>query len=300
MKQHQLQGSGVALVTPFTHSGDIDFDALKKIIEHVINGGINYIVALGTTGEPPALNSEEKKLIFDFILEVNNGRVPVVAGLGGNNTAALLTELRDFEPFGFTAILSASPYYNKPSQEGIFRHYKAVAEASPLPVLLYNVPGRTGSNISADTVLRLAHEVKNIIGIKEASANFSQFDQILRERPEDFLFISGDDAIALPIMALGGDGLISVAANALPHEISSLIRHAANGNYAQAQMIHHQISEIIPLLFAEGNPGGVKAMMHQLGLCENELRLPLCQVSDELYNQLAVLQKGMVPEKKVY
>lgn len=296
MKNSVLRGSGVALVTPFTATGEIDFNALRAVIEHIIAGGINYLVALGTTGEPPTLDTSEKKAIFEFVLEVINNRIPVVAGLGGNNTRSLVAELKEFLPMGFSAVLSASPYYNKPNQEGIYQHYQALAEASPLPILLYNVPGRTGSNISAETTLRLAHEFSNIIGIKEASANFVQFDQIIRDRPEDFLFISGDDAIALPVMAIGGDGLISVLANALPAEISKLIDLALNGEYAEAKRVHLQLSEIIQLIFAEGNPGGVKALLHQLGIIENSLRLPLTPVSPALYTQLENLHR-VVKEK---
>ncbi len=296
MKNSVLRGSGVALVTPFTATGEIDFNALRAVIEHIIAGGINYLVALGTTGEPPTLDTSEKKAIFEFVLEVINNRIPVVAGLGGNNTRSLVAELKEFLPMGFSAVLSASPYYNKPNQEGIYQHYQALAEASPLPILLYNVPGRTGSNISAETTLRLAHEFSNIIGIKEASANFVQFDQIIRDRPEDFLFISGDDAIALPVMAIGGDGLISVLANALPAEISKLIDLALNGEYAEAKRVHLQLSEIIQLIFAEGNPGGVKALLHQLGIIENSLRLPLTPVSPALYAQLENLHR-VVKEK---
>lgn len=290
MNNSLLRGSGVALVTPFTSSGDVDFDALKALIEHVIAGGINYLVALGTTGEPPTLDTKEKRIILEFILEVNNNRLPVVAGMGSNDTRSLVKELREFMPMGFTAILSASPYYNKPNQEGIYRHYQALAEVSPLPILLYNVPFRTGSNITAETTLKLAHNYKNIIGIKEASGNFTQFDQIIKGKPSDFLFISGDDAIALPIMSIGGDGLISVIANALPAEIARLIRLSLQGNFLEALQIHKNIAEIIQLIFIEGNPAGVKAMLHQLGVCQDELRLPLVKVSTGLYQKIQALQ----------
>ncbi len=290
MNNSLLRGSGVALVTPFISSGEVDFDALKALIEHIIAGGINYLVALGTTGEPPTLDTREKRIILEFILEVNNNRLPVVVGIGSNDTRSLVNELRNFMPMGFTAILSASPCYNKPNQEGIYRHYQALAEVSPLPLLLYNVPGRTGSNIAAETTLRLAHEYDNIIGIKEASGNFTQFDQILKDKPADFLFISGDDAIALPIMSIGGDGLISVIANALPAEIAKLISLSLKGNYSEALQIHKSIAEIIGLIFAEGNPAGVKAMLHQLGICQDELRLPLVKVSASLYEKIQALQ----------
>lgn len=293
MNNSLLRGSGVALVTPFTSSGEVDFDALRALLEHIIAGGINYLVALGTTGEPPTLDTKEKRIILEFILEVNNNRLPVVAGIGGNDTRSLVKELRDFMPMGFTAILSASPYYNKPNQEGIYRHYQALAEASPLPLLLYNVPGRTGSNIAAETTLKLAHAYDNIIGIKEASGNFAQFDEILKDKPADFLFISGDDAIALPIMSIGGDGLISVIANALPAEISKLINLSLQGNYQEALHIHKSIAEIIQLIFAEGNPAGVKAMLHQLGICQNELRLPLVKLSTGLYEKIQGLQYAL-------
>ncbi|GAA4327995.1 4-hydroxy-tetrahydrodipicolinate synthase [Mucilaginibacter gynuensis] len=274
-------GTGVALVTPFQADGQVDFDGLKNLIEYLIDGGVEYLVSLGTTGESVTLNKDEKKKIFKFTAETVNGRLPLVAGIGGNNTAEIVEQVKEFDTTGYDAILSASPYYNKPTQEGIYQHYKAIAEAAPLPVLLYNVPGRTGSNISPETIIRLANDFKNIIGIKEASGNFDQFNQILRDKPEDFLFISGDDPVTLPMVAMGAAGVISVIGNAFPRQFSDMVRQSLQGDFKTAQKGHFSLVDFTRLMFAEGNPAGVKTALKHLGVCGDTVRLPLVQVSSK-------------------
>ena len=275
----QFHGTGVALVTPFNKDGSVDFNGLQNLINHTISGGVDYLVSLGTTGETATLSTEEKKAVWEYTAEINQGRVPLVAGIGGNSTKEVTDHLQQFNATEYSAVLSVSPYYNKPTQEGIFQHYKAVAAASSLPVILYNVPGRTGSNISAETTLRLAHEVKNIIGVKEASANFDQFNRIIRDKPEDFLFISGDDPITLPMIAMGAAGVISVVGNALPAIFSTMVRMCLSGNFIEAQPLHYSLTEITGHFFAEGNPGGVKAALKLLEICGDSVRLPLVGVS---------------------
>ena len=272
--KNQLRGTGVAIVTPFKENGEIDYNALGNLIEFLIKKKVEYIVSLGTTGETPTLSKAEKKEIVAFTKQKINKRVPIVVGIGGNNTAETIQKLKDLEAEDVTAILSASPYYNKPSQEGIFQHYKALAEASPLPIILYNVPGRTSSNISADTTIRLAIECKNIAGIKEASGNMVQCMHILKNAPEDFLVVSGDDHIALPLIACGTDGVISVVANCFPEEFSDLIRYSLESNFVKAREIQSKLIQAMDLLFVENNPAGVKAFLYELKLIENHLRLP--------------------------
>lgn len=279
MAHLNLLGMGVALVTPFKQDKKIDFPALSRVVEHVISNNADFLVVLGTTGETPALSEDEKKNISNFIREINCDRVPLVLGVGGNNTAAIVRQLREDDFSGYCAILSVVPAYNKPSQEGIYCHFKAIAEASPLPVILYNVPGRTGVNMTADTTLRIAREVPNIAGIKEASGNISQIERIIRESPDDFMVISGDDGFTYPLMTLGAQGVISVLGNAYPKEFSEMVHLCLEGNYIEAVDIHHKFREIIRLLFADGNPAGVKCVMHDMGLIDNELRLPLVPVS---------------------
>lgn len=281
-----LIGSGVALITPFNEDGTIDFNALEKLIEHQITGGINYLVSLGTTGETATLNKQEKQEIFSFIAKKANGRVPLVAGIGGNNTQEVISQLNDFDLSGYCAILSVSPYYNKPTQEGIFQHYKAIAEASKLPIILYNVPGRTGGNIEAATTIRLANASKNIIGIKEASGNLHQCSEIARDKAADFLLISGDDGLSLPLIALGASGVISVLANALPAQVSELTRLSLDHNFKDAAELHGQLLEITDLCFVEGNPAGVKAILNQSGLCKETVRLPLVPVSEKTRSKI--------------
>ncbi len=279
MLRTQLRGTGTALITPFQPDFQVDYTALESLIEYVIKGGVEYVVTLGTTGEPATLSKEEKTAVLKFTLNKVNGRVPVVVGVGGNNTAELIHELKTLPLAGAAAVLSTSPYYSRPSQEGIFQHYKALAEASPLPLLLYNVPSRTGSNVTAATTLRLAKEVPNIIGIKEASGILVQCLHILRDKPKDFLVISGDDHFALPLIACGGDGVISVAANAFPAKFSALIRLALKGDFSGASTLLLELTEGIDLMFAENNPAGVKAFLATYKVIQNYMRLPVVPVS---------------------
>jgi len=289
----KFHGTGVALVTPFNADGSVDYDGLKNLINYQIDGKVEYLVSLGTTGEASTLNKDEKKKIWAYTAEVNNGRVPLVAGLGGNNTAELVEQIKAFEANGYEAILSASPYYNKPTQEGIYQHYKAVSEASALPVILYNVPGRTASNMSAATTCRLATDFENIIAIKEASANFDQFNEILRDKPADFLLISGDDPAALPMIALGAVGVISVLGNALPQKYSDMIRLCLQADFATAAPLHLSMVELTRMIFAEGNPAGVKAALKHLGVCGDAVRLPLVTVSPALEQQIIAEVKSL-------
>lgn len=275
MADFQLKGLGVALVTPFKSDKSVDYDALRAMVEYIITGLADYIVVLGTTGETPTLFADEKDLIKKEIIKVNNGRVPLVLGVGGNNTQAIVNELKSSDFSGFDAILSVVPYYNKPSQEGIYQHYKAVAEASPLPVILYNVPGRTGVNMTAATTLSLARDCSNIIGVKEASGNFAQIEEIIKNKPETFEVISGDDSITYPLMTLGAVGVISVIGNAFPVQFGKMVRLCLEGNFQDALPIHWEFNELFNLLFVDGNPAGVKCTLNALGLIENELRLPL-------------------------
>lgn len=263
------------MITPFRQDKSIDYDALGNIIEHLINGKTDYIVVLGTTGETPSLSRSEKADVRRFVIDKVKDRVPLVLGLGGNNTMALVDDLQSEDLSGFSAILSVVPYYNKPSQEGIYQHYKAIASASPLPVILYNVPGRTGVNMTAQTTLRLAREVDNIIGVKEASGNFSQIEEIIKNKPEDFQVVSGDDSITYPLMTLGAVGVISVIGNAFPSEFGKMVRLCLAGRFQDALPIHFEFTELFNLLFVDGNPAGVKCTLNAMGMIENVLRLPL-------------------------
>ncbi|MEO8588305.1 MAG: 4-hydroxy-tetrahydrodipicolinate synthase [Flavobacteriales bacterium] len=287
----RFRGLGVALVTPFRSNGQIDYAGLEKLIEHQIVGGVDYLVVMGTTGESVTLTKDEKHQLLAQVISVVRNRVPIVLGVGGNNTAEVIESLQGFEMDGVDAILSVSPYYNKPTQEGIYQHYKAIAQASMRPIILYNVPGRTGSNITAETTLRLAKDFSNIIAIKEASANLDQIGMILKYRPKDFMVISGDDALTLPIIALGGEGVISVVGNALPEEFSTLVQAALQGDLGTARREHLRLIEVINLLFVEGNPGGIKYVLKVLGICDDTMRLPLVNVSEatekKLYQALA-------------
>lgn len=275
MASFNLKGLGVALVTPFRHDKTIDFDALSNLIENLIEEKADYLVVLGTTGETPALFPEEKKQIREFVKKQVDGRIPLVLGLGGNHTMAVVDEVMNTDLEGFEAILSVVPFYNKPSQEGLIAHYKAIAEASPLPVILYNVPGRTGVNMTAQTTLRLARECDKIIGIKEASGKFEQIEEIIKNKPENFQVISGDDSITYPLMTLGAVGVISVIGNAFPKEFGKMVRLCLDGNFDDALPIHFRFTELFNLLFVDGNPAGVKCTLNALGRIENELRLPL-------------------------
>lgn len=283
---NKFRGTGVALVTPFNADGSVDYDGLKKLINYQIDGKVEYLVSLGTTGESATLNKEEKKKIWAFTAEVNNGRLPLVAGIGGNDTAEVIDTIRHFSNEGYDAILSASPYYNKPTQEGIYQHYKAISECTPMDVLLYNVPGRTGSNVSPETTCRLAHDCKNVIGTKEASGSFDQFNQIMRDKPADFMLISGDDPVALPMISLGASGVISVVGNALPFQLSEMIRLSLAGDFNAALPKHLALIEFTRLMFAEGNPAGVKAALQYFNVCGNHVRLPLVPASAGLTAQI--------------
>ena len=281
-----LRGTGVALVTPFSQKGAIDFNAFEALLEFVIRGGVEYLIPLGTTGETPTLEKNEKLDIINFVYEKVNNRVPVVIGVGGNNTKEVIKDLEDFPLDKATAILSTCPYYNKPSQEGIFQHYSAIAKNSPRPVILYNVPGRTGCNITAKTTLRLAHEVDNVGGIKEASGYMIQSMHILKGRPNDFMVCSGDDHVTLPLIAAGMDGVISVAANCFPKDFSEMVRLCLANDYNGARGLHYKLLEGVDLMFAENNPAGVKAFLTEMGIIENYFRLPVVPLSNELHVQV--------------
>lgn len=290
---NKFHGTGVALVTPFKADGSVDFDGLRNLINYMVDGKVEYLVSLGTTGEASTLNKDEKKKIWEFTAEVNNGRLPLVAGIGGNDTYATAKSIKEFNIAGYEAILSASPYYNKPTQEGIYQHYKYLSESSDLPLFLYNVPGRTASNMTSDTTCRLASDFKNIIGMKEASGNFDQFNQIMRDKPKEFLLISGDDPVALPMISIGAVGVISVIGNALPRQLSDMIRLCLQGDYAAALPLHLELIEFTRLMFAEGNPAGAKAALKHFGVCEDHLRLPLVKVSDALREQIVKESKAI-------
>lgn len=287
-KLHKFKGTGVALVTPFDKNGGVDFDALGRVINHVIKGGVDYVVSLGTTGETPVLGSEEKAAIVRHTVNTVKQRVPVVVGIGGNNTQEVINTMKRFDLSGVDAILSVSPYYNKPNQRGIYEHYKAIARVSPLPIIVYNVPGRTSSNITAETTLKLAREVKNIIAVKEASGNLDQMMQIIKHKPKDFLVISGDDLITLPIIASGGDGVISVIANAFPKEFSEMTKQSLAGNFEKARKFHYRLDGFTRLIFADGNPAGIKCVLNMMKIASPYLRLPLVQVNSQVESALKV------------
>jgi 4-hydroxy-tetrahydrodipicolinate synthase len=282
----RFKGTGVAIVTPFKNDSSIDFSALGRVIDHVIKGGVNYIVAMGTTGEASTLTKDEKQALISYVTEAINSRIPLVIGIGGNNTQEVINTIRVLDLQGVDGILSVAPYYNKPSQRGLFEHFKAIATCSPLPVLIYNVPGRTSCNIASDTCLQLAHECENIVGVKEASGDISQIMRIIKGKPDNFMVVSGDDALTIPIIAAGGSGVISVLANAYPEECSNLVNNALKGNFKAAREIHFRFMESIDLLFADGNPSGIKAFMSVLNLCQNNLRLPLVPVNKNIYTRI--------------
>jgi 4-hydroxy-tetrahydrodipicolinate synthase len=291
MDQKKFTGTGVAIVTPFRIDGSIDFQSLGKLLEHIVKGGVNYVVALGTTGESVTLSKDEKKAVVNFVIDTVGGRIPVVIGIGGSNTQEILDTITHTDFSGVDAILSVAPYYNKPSQQGLFLHFKAIATISPVPVILYNVPGRTGLNMSAETTLKLAKECKSIVAIKEASGNIAQIMQIIRQKPAGFQLISGDDALALPIIAIGGEGVISVMANAYPKELSAMVNYALKGELTKANLLHYELLDLINALFEEGNPSGIKALLEILKITPNSLRLPLTQVSNTLYGKIELLSK---------
>jgi 4-hydroxy-tetrahydrodipicolinate synthase len=275
MAQNIFKGLGIALITPFKKDGSVDYEALERVIDYQLNNGADFLCILATTGETPCLTADEKVAIKQLVVKQVAGRIPIVMGCGGNNTAAVVEELKNTDWSGIDGILSVCPYYNKPSQEGLYQHFKAIAKASPLPVILYNVPGRTGINLKAETTCRLAHDCENIVAIKEASGSLEQVDDIIKNRPDGFDVLSGDDALTFPMVASGAAGVISVIGNALPKEFSRMIRYEFRGEYEPARRIHHKFTELYQLLFVDGNPAGVKALLHEMGMIENELRLPL-------------------------
>ncbi|HUX97745.1 MAG TPA: 4-hydroxy-tetrahydrodipicolinate synthase [Bacteroidales bacterium] len=282
----KFRGTGVAIVTPFKNDLSIDFAALGRVLEHVIEGGVNYIVALGTTGESVTITKDEKKAIISYVAETIDKRVPLVVGVGGNNTQEVINSIRQMNLAGLDGILSVAPYYNKPTQKGLFQHFKAIATCSPLPLIIYNVPGRTSCNISADTCLELAHECENIVAVKEASGDMTQIMKIIKGKPENFNVISGDDMLTIPIIAVGGTGVISVLANAFPVQCSEIASNALKNNFKISREIQFRFLEMLELLFIEGNPAGVKAMMNIMDICHNTLRLPLVPVSRSNYSRI--------------
>ncbi len=275
----KFKGTGIAIVTPFKNDSSIDFTALGRVINHIIAGGVNYIVVLGTTGESVTLTKDEKQAIIAYVKEAVDGRIPLVAGIGGNNTQEVINNIRHTDLTGIDGVLSVAPYYNKPTQRGLVQHFKAIATCSPLPVIIYNVPGRTGCNVTADTCLELAHECKNIAGVKEASGDLTQIMKIIKGKPENFSVISGDDMLTIPVISAGGIGVISVLGNAFPAACAELVNHALRNNFKAAREIQFKYLEMIELLFVEGNPCGIKAIMSVMNLCQNILRLPLVSVS---------------------
>jgi len=289
-----MRGTGIALVTPFKKDLSIDFDALARIIDHVINGGVEYVVALGTTGESPTLSKDEKKKVYSFISEHVKGRVPCVAGIGGNDTHEVVDTIKAFDFSKFDAVLSVSPYYNKPNQEGIFQHYMELAKVSPKPIIIYNVPGRTGSLVAASTTLRLANASDKFIATKEASGSAEQFMDILKDKPSKFSVISGDDNLTLPYLAMGMSGVISVIGNAFPKDFSEMVRLGLKGDFEAARKLHFKLYEAMKTIFADGSPGGIKVILNELGLCENIVRLPLAAVNAGVENKLRQLAKSLL------
>ena len=275
MADINLKGMGVALITPFKQDESVDYEALNRVVDHIVRNGADYVVALATTSESPTLTEDEKKQIIKVVVQRVNGRIPIVLGLGGNCTRSIVDKLKHDDFDGIDAILSVVPYYNKPSQEGLYQHYKAIAEATKLPIILYNVPGRTGTNMTAETTLRIARDFKNVVAVKEASGNIVQMDDIIKNKPANFDVISGDDGITFPLITLGAVGVISVIGNAFPKEFSKMVRLALNGDYNNALTIHHRFTELIELLFVDGNPAGAKSILNAMGYIENKLRLPL-------------------------
>ena len=281
-------GTGVAVVTPFHNYGTVDFSSLEKVINHIIDGGVQFIVALGTTSEAPTLSKDERNAVINFFIETVDKRLPIMLGVGSNNTQEVLNTFKSHVFDGIDGILSVVPYYNKPGQKGIYQHFKTIGSASPVPVVLYNVPSRTSSNMSAATTLKLAHDFKNIVGIKEASGNWSQMMEIIKNKPTNFSVLSGDDLLTLPMLSAGANGVISVVANAFPKTFSTMVQKGLDGDFVIARTIHYQLSEAIELLFEDGNPAGIKAALEIMQLCKNNLRLPLTKVNKRVYNQLKV------------
>jgi len=291
--REKFRGTGIAIVTPFNNDGSIDWENFRKLIHFWIDNKTEYLTVLGTTGESATIHGAEKQQVFSFVNEVNAGRVPLVAGIGGNDTHEVVEGFKNFDLTGYDAILSVSPYYSRPNQEGIFQHYKVLDAATPLPLILYNVPSRTGQSVTADTQLRIAHECKNVFATKEASGNFDLIMQLLKYKPSDFMVISGDDALTLPMMALGAEGVISVVANAYPKGFSDMVRLCMEGKFAEAQALHYRYTDIITSIFAEGSPSGIKAYLAEMGLCSNTVRQPVWPVSEKLLEKIRELMKGV-------
>jgi 4-hydroxy-tetrahydrodipicolinate synthase len=289
----QFRGTGIAIVTPFNEDGSIDWESFRNLVEFWIKGKVEYLVVLGTTGESATIHGAEKQAVFSFIRQQVNGRLPLVAGIGGNDTREVIKGFKEFDLAGYDAILSVSPYYNKPNQEGLFQHYKALDAETPLPIIMYNVPGRTGQSVSAETQLRIAHECRNIFATKEASGNFDLINQIIKNKPKDFMVISGDDPITLQMIAAGAVGLISVVANAYPLEYSEMVRFCLAGDFKKASMLHNKYIDIIASMFAEGSPSGVKTYLSEMGLCRNTFRLPVWKVSEKHMERIRALMKSM-------
>jgi len=291
--KEQFRGTGIAIVTPFNEDGSIDWASFDKLIHFWIANKVEYLVVLGTTGESATIHGEEKQKVFSFVKDVTAGRLPLVAGIGGNDTAEVVTSLKKFDLSGYAAILSVAPYYNRPNQEGIYQHYKAVNDNTPLPIIMYNVPSRTGQNVTAETQLRIARDFKNVFATKEASGSFDQINQIIQRKPVDFMVISGDDAITLPMIACGAEGVISVVANAYPKGFSDMVRLCMNGQFVEAQELHYDYLDVISSMFAEGSPSGVKAYLSEMGLCKNTFRLPVWPVSEKHMERIRHLMKDV-------
>ncbi len=293
MANNIFKGLGIALITPFKSDSSVDYEALARLVEYQLDNGADFFCILATTGETPCLTKEEKDKIKQLVIDINQGKLPILMGCGGNNTAAVVEELKTSDWSEIDGVLSVCPYYNKPSQEGLYQHFKAIAQASPLPVVLYNVPGRTGINLKAETTVRLANDCENIVAIKEASGSLEQVDEIIKNKPSRFDVISGDDALTFPMIASGAAGVISVIGNALPKEFSRMIRYEFRGEYEPARKIHHRFTELYSLLFVDGNPAGVKALLHEMGMIENELRLPLVPTRITTMQKIATTLKEL-------
>jgi 4-hydroxy-tetrahydrodipicolinate synthase len=291
MTRVSFKGTGVAIVTPFRDDKSIDFKSLGKLLRHLLDNGVDYLVVMGTTGESVTLNKDEKRAVIDYVIEHVEKKVPIVVGFGGNNTAEVIHQIHENDFTGIDGLLTVCPYYNKPNQQGLYEHFKAIANASPVPVILYNVPGRTGSNLAASTTLKLAHEIKKIVAVKEASGNLEQVMEIIKDKPEHFQLISGDDLITLPIIALGGEGVISVIANAYPREFSSMVNFALANKMTQARALHYKLADMTRAIFTEGSPAGVKAVLSMMKIVPNHVRLPLTTVSKAHFDKLSQLAK---------
>jgi 4-hydroxy-tetrahydrodipicolinate synthase len=291
--RERFRGTGVAIVTPFTQDGQIDWPSFEKVINHIINGKCEYIVVLGTTGESATVHGKEKQEVFSFVNKINAGRAALSAGIGGNDTQEVIEGFKTFDLAGYESILSVSPYYSKPNQEGLFQHYKALDAATPLPIIMYNVPSRTGMNVSGETQVRIAKECKKVFATKEASGDFAQINYIIKNKPADFMVISGDDPITLQMIAEGAEGLISVVANAYPKDYAEMVRLCLAGKFTEAQSLHFKYTDIIASMFAEGSPSGVKAYLSEMGLCRNYFRLPVWQVSEKHHQKIRELMKSV-------